>query len=95
MKEESTCLRTLDKTLDYVYVDGSHSAKQTLEDGVNAFRLCKPGGIIAFDDYLWEEGEKYNPDKSSPKTGVDAFLNCYKAYITVLHMGYQVWVQKI
>lgn len=94
IERESSCLREKEFQYDFIYIDGEHSAKQTLEDGINAFRLCKHGGIIAFDDYLWEEGHIYNTDKSSPKTGIDAFLSCYEPYIEVLHKEYQVWVRK-
>jgi predicted O-methyltransferase YrrM len=38
---------------DFVYVDGAHDTRSVLEDGLMAFRLLRPGGVIVFDDYLW------------------------------------------
>jgi predicted O-methyltransferase YrrM len=73
---------------DFVYIDGSHAAVSVLEDAVYSFRLLKAGGIMAFDDYLWE-------DKASRiEVAVDAFLSVYAAEIEILHHGYQVWVRK-
>ena len=38
-------------TYDFIYIDGSHLAKNAMEDGVLAFPLLKKGGIMIFDDY--------------------------------------------
>jgi predicted O-methyltransferase YrrM len=44
---------------DLIYVDGSHEEEHVVQDGLNAFELLAPGGIIIFDDYHWEfNGEK-------------------------------------
>lgn len=49
-------------TFDFVYVDGSHQAPDVLTDVVLAFKLCKVGGVIAFDDYLRAEKLNYGKD---------------------------------
>jgi predicted O-methyltransferase YrrM len=41
---------------DCIYIDGSHKASDVLEDAVLSKLLLKKGGIIIFDDYVWEEG---------------------------------------
>ena len=51
---------------DFVYVDGSHSTADVLEDAVFSFGLMKLGGVIAFDDYLWDDPE--HNQRGTPKT---------------------------
>jgi len=81
-----------DSSFDFAYIDGSHWACDVLEDAVLAFRRVKPGGVIGFDDYLWND-PKYN-EHGTPKPAIDAFLECFAHKVTVLEHGYQVWVRK-
>ena len=62
---------------DWVYVDGSHEADDTLLDGELAWRLARKDAIFIFDDYRWNT----QPDNSihHPKRGIDAFM--------MLHVG--------
>lgn len=85
---------------DFIYVDGSHQTIDVLEDAVLVFRLAKPGAIIAFDDYLWDN----RPPRSAfgvPKPAIDAFLaiyvhaDRYEPVAEVLEHGYQVWIRKL
>jgi predicted O-methyltransferase YrrM len=81
-------------SFDFAYIDGSHSTIDVLEDAVLTFRLVKPGGIIAFDDYLWDD-PKYN-DQGTPKPAIDAFLSIYGKKIEALEIGgWQAWARKI
>lgn len=85
-------LRTLQlETYDMVYVDGSHSAHNVLEDAVLAYRLLKPGGTMIFDDYDWYA---FNDPLLQPKIAIDAFLQVYGRQVDLLHHGYQVIVRK-
>lgn len=59
---------------DFIYVDGSHNASDVLADLILAFQLCRIGGLIVCDDYLWNLHA--NP-LSCPKLGIDSFVNCY------------------
>ena len=77
----------------FIYIDGSHSAVDVLEDAVLSFRLAKIGAVIAFDDYLWNDTQ-YS-DGSTPKPAIDAFLTIYQRRLEVLEMGYQVWIRKL
>ena len=77
---------------DFAYVDGSHSACDVLEDAVLVFRKIKIGGIIAFDDFLWDD-PKHN-QRGTPKIPIEAFLHCYSHKIEILENGYQVWIRK-
>lgn len=40
--------------LDYVYIDGDHSYEQVSKDLRNYYKLVKPGGVLAGDDYADE-----------------------------------------
>jgi predicted O-methyltransferase YrrM len=85
-------------TYDFIYVDGSHSTVNVLEDAVHAFRLLKTGAIMAFDDYLWDKPRSICDPKwnqhGTPKEAIDAFLKVYSHEIELLHRGYQVWIRK-
>ena len=76
---------------DFIYIDGDHTALQTALDGLNAFRLLKSGGIIAFDDYLWVD----NPSHFlRPKRAIDSFMDICHGEIEIVEIGYQAWFKK-
>lgn len=81
---------------DFVYIDGSHQAPDVLCDAVLGFKLLRPGGVIAFDDYLWSEDLPYGRDPlRCPKPAIDAFVNLHFRQLTVLSAPlYQLYVQK-
>lgn len=79
-----------DDHFDFVYVDGSHAAANVLYDVVNAFLICRPGGIVGCDDYLFEVPE----DGSVPKPAIDAFLRLLGDRVEVIHSGYQLLFRK-
>lgn len=80
-----------DRKYDFIYIDGDHTALQTALDGFNGFRLLKPGGLMAFDDYLWSCGKE---DFHNPKPGVDAVLKLCTGLYQPVDFGYQVWIRK-
>jgi predicted O-methyltransferase YrrM len=80
-------------TFDFAYIDGSHWACDVLEDAVTVFRRVKTGGLIGFDDYLWDD-PAFNLH-GTPKPAIDAFLSCYAHKLAVLEKGYQVWIRKL
>jgi predicted O-methyltransferase YrrM len=82
---------------DFVYVDGSHQAPDVLSDTVMAFKLLRPGGVMAFDDYLWHEGSPHEKDPTrSPKMAIDAFTNIYSRQLRFISMPlYQIYIQKL
>jgi predicted O-methyltransferase YrrM len=82
-------LPTLTEKYDFIYVDGDHSTSAVWKDAILSFPLLKAGGIVIFDDYLWESGER------SPKDAVDRFLAEYAKEIQVIAMDRQVVVRKI
>jgi len=75
-----------------VYIDGDHTAPQTAIDGLNAFKFLERGGVMAFDDYLWNyKGNAF----LEPKRGVDAVLSICKDEYILIESGYQVWIKKL
>ena len=84
-------IKNRDTLFDFIYIDGDHSAKAILEDSVLSWSILKINGIMAFDDYAWQhpDGQQYNPKKA-----IDAFLDIYAEKISVIHVGWQVWIRK-
>ena len=72
-------------TFDFVYVDGSHVAMDVLGDAVLAFWLVKPnGGIIAFDDYQWQDTREGTAKQLPPGPAIDSFLSIFAEGLEVL-----------
>lgn len=76
---------------DFIYIDGSHIAKDVLTDACMAWPLLKQGGIMVFDDYMWG-----NPRDvlHRPKLAIDTFINLFAEEAEVIHLGYQAIVRK-
>jgi predicted O-methyltransferase YrrM len=77
---------------DFIYIDGSHSGPDVLSDAIMAYHLCRVGGMIAFDDYLW--GNQADLIER-PKVAIDCFVNIFAKKVKIVCLGSQVWVQKI
>lgn len=75
---------------DFIYVDGSHKAHDVYKDAVNGWKWLKKGGVIAFDDYQWQEGSDPN---NWPRPGIEKFMSEYKGW-RVIEFDYQVWLKK-
>ena len=45
---------------------------------------------MIFDDYLWEQSGNFD----HPKLGIDAFMQAYRGYYNIIHMRYQLVIQK-
>lgn len=87
----------LHNAFDLIYIDGSHTAKDVLTDAVMAFPLLKVGGLMVFDDYLWNFGfEMHNTPLKIPKMAVDAFTNIFYDKIKIIHgiPSYQLYLIK-
>jgi len=77
---------------DFIYIDGDHHRDQVALDAKNALRVCRTGGIIAFDDYGWDV---MDGSANRPKEAVDNFLSENADQIKILHNQYQIWVKVI
>ena len=76
---------------DFIYIDGSHIAKDVLTDACMAWPLLTPNGVMVFDDYLWG-----NPRDvlHRPKAAIDAFTTLFAEELEIIHVGYQAVVRK-
>ena len=76
---------------DFIYIDGSHIAKDVLTDACMAWPLLKPKGLMVFDDYLWGDPRDI---LHRPKPAIDAFCNLFAEEAEIVHVGYQLVVRK-
>jgi len=75
---------TIPGKVDFAYIDGDHSPEQVYKDGVNVFHKMKSGGIVVFDDYLW------NHNGVNCKDGIDRFLSEFQGKYTLIEKNYHV-----
>lgn len=78
---------------DFIYIDGSHLAKDVLTDACMAWPLLKKGGFMVFDDYAWKPVGFTLLQR--PKLAVDAFVNMFEDELHIAHSGYQLIVRKV
>ena len=77
---------------DFVYIDGSHSFRDCLEDARQAWRLLKTGGLVKFDDYEgWWPGDGDNAVKHAVSTFVAGIPGSFE----ILSAGNQITLRKL
>ena len=79
------------KVLDFIYIDGSHIAKDVMTDACMAWPLLKKGGFMVFDDYLWGDARDI---LHRPKVAIDTFVDLFSEEVEMIHIGYQLIVRK-
>ncbi len=77
---------------DFVYIDGSHIARDVLSDAILSWEVLNIGGLIYFDDYQWRGFQK---KILNPKVAIDSFLSVYEGAYKMLFKEYQLHIQKI
>lgn len=77
---------------DLIYVDGSHHFADVLVDSFLSHEVLRVGGIIIFDDYLWDEYE--NP-RDNARLAINAFISFHRRRYKVLEAGYQLILKKL
>lgn len=86
------------ETYDVVYIDGSHTADDVLEDMVLSWRLLRPDGLMILDDYRWkgwrDPSRAALPDELRPHLAIDAFVSAYRNSLDVVHKAYQMVLRK-
>lgn len=92
VRELSRWLQQDKTSFDFVYIDGSHIAKDVLTDACMAWPLLKPKGLMVFDDYLWTPNARDILHR--PKAAIDAFTNIFAEEAEIVHVGYQLIVRK-
>jgi predicted O-methyltransferase YrrM len=80
------------RRFDLAYIDGSHMAADVYRDGALTWPLMEAGGLILFDDYLWDG---MDTEYERPKLGVDAFLTAMGGHYREVHRGYQIAIKKL
>jgi len=73
---------------DIIYIDGSHEAACVLMDATLSWYALKRGGVMIFDDYLWDLEE------DRPQRAIDLFLKSFEGDYELLLKDYQVAVRK-
>jgi predicted O-methyltransferase YrrM len=81
------------KQFDFIYIDGSHLAKDVLTDACMSWPLLKPKGFIVFDDYMWRPQGFETMQR--PKIAIDTFVNMFENELSIAHVGYQLIVRKV
>lgn len=76
---------------DFIYVDGSQTARHVLEDTILGWALLEKGGIMILNDYGWR---LYENPILCPYPAIEAFLKIFEGQYEVLHVGYQVVIIK-
>jgi predicted O-methyltransferase YrrM len=76
---------------DFIYIDGSHRAKDVITDACMSWPMLKKGGIMVFDDYAWGSPRDV---LYRPKVAVDAFTTMFAEESETVHVGYQFIIKK-
>lgn len=80
------------KSYDVIYVDGSHYSDDVLHDAINAWKLVKPGGVIIFDDFMWNH---YLKKHKNPLNALCLFLRLVPGEYRIIHQGYQLAIRRL
>ena len=76
---------------DFIYVDGTHHADEVLADAVMCFGMLQAGGVMLFDDYLWEDDPRH---LGRCKASIDAFVNMFYDRLKLGLVNYQLAIVK-
>jgi predicted O-methyltransferase YrrM len=84
-------LITESRQFDFIYVDGNHAAASVLTDACMCFGMLRVGGIMLFDDYLWDHVPNW---LDRPKMSIDNFVNMYQPMSQQILSNYQLAIQR-
>jgi predicted O-methyltransferase YrrM len=92
----SSMIADYENKIDFIYIDGSHTAPDVLTDAVLAFKLCRPGGVIIFDDWHWKPPQKeFENPNNTPKVAIDNFVNIHWNKIKILNTNRMIGVDQL
>ena len=78
---------------DVIYIDGSHIAKDVLNDCKSSWKVLKKNGIMLLDDYFWQN---YQEIEKNPATAINEFLNTIpNKFIIIKLTKFQLSIRKI
>ena len=75
---------------DVIYIDGSHEREQVYRDALHAHEALLPGGLLIFDDYVWNAPDPTN----APRPAIDQFFAEHHDDYHVVAINNQVWLQR-
>jgi len=81
------------ESFDFIYVDGSHLAKDVFMDAALCWNLLKPGGVIAFDDYEWGDWE--HDLTGTPRAAIEAFERVFAGRVELLRGNWRRTFRKL
>lgn len=82
-----------ESSFDLIYIDGSHAGADVLTDACMAWPLLRKGGVMIFDDYLFQINQ---PGMDHcPKFAIDAFTAVFKSKMQFVASGDQHVIQKL
>ncbi len=85
-------LKNTNDVFDFIYIDGSHIAKDVMADAVLSWDRLKRNGVLVFDDYGWKEFPKTS--NFHPKMAIDCFMKMYKEEFKIVGKNYQICLMK-
>ncbi len=85
--------KTSNDSFDFIYIDGSHKAKDVMSDAILGWDKLKKNGIMIFDDYDWKKFPKTS--NLHPKMAIDCFLKMYSGEYKLIGKKYQICLMKI
>lgn len=81
-----------EKLYDLIYVDGSHYCDDVIIDAFKAFEILIPGGLMIFDDYVWDN--KNDPLNEWPIGAINSFLRLKSGQYKILSVYSQLVIRK-
>lgn len=85
-------LRNTNDMFDFVYIDGSHIAKDVLTDAVLSWDRLKRNGVLIFDDYEWTKFPKTS--NLHPQPAIDSFMKIFQGEYKLTGKTYQICLTK-
>ena len=84
-----------ENSFDFIFIDGSHLAKDVAVDAELSHKLLKSKGIIIFDDYEWATNIPDIDRSYIPHDAIDTFLNRHGNDYKLIDKHYQVVIKKL
>jgi predicted O-methyltransferase YrrM len=82
-----TFFKNNNEKYNFIYIDGCHEPDFIKRDMENSFNILEKNGIMWMDDYGGGDGIQI-------KNAMNQFLEKYNGQYKLIHMGYQLAIQK-
>lgn len=81
-----------DKIFDLIYVDGSHYCDDVIIDALKSFEILMPGGLMIFDDYVWNNTN--DPLNEWTIGAINSFLRLKSGQYKIISVYSQLVISK-